>query len=260
VLITNNHVTVNGGGLYFANSETNINNVTLSSNSAVQMAGGIHNYRSTLSITNTVLWDDLPQEIAFITSGGSGDYSIGFSYSNLQGGEEGIENPGDDVVNWLDGNIDENPKFVEEGDSPFQINDGSPCIDAGTPDTSGLNLPDFDLAGEVRIFNDRIDMGAYEWNLFVGIEEAIETGRVAVSIFPNPVNDKLTVSIDSRKESLVKVEMYNISGSILKTFKTGELQNGKQVFSIETGKLKPGIYFLRLQIGNDLLTRKVVKL
>lgn len=48
-----------------------------------------------------------------------------------------------------------------EGNS-YQLNSNSYCSNAGTPSTSGLSLPDYDLAGNNRIQNDTIDIGAYE--------------------------------------------------------------------------------------------------
>jgi len=45
----------------------------------------------------------------------------------------------------------------------YQLSEGSPCIDAGTPDTLGLNIPPMDLAGNERVWNDIIDMGCYEY-------------------------------------------------------------------------------------------------
>jgi hypothetical protein len=39
---------------------------------------------------------------------------------------------------------------------------GSPCANAGSPDTTGLGLSATDLAGGPRIVNGRIDMGPYE--------------------------------------------------------------------------------------------------
>ena len=65
------------------------------------------------------------------------------------------------------------PSSSTNGNTPYQITDGPPCIDAGTL----ANLPDFiesseyDLAGNPRIVGDSIDMGAYEWNPTVGIDK-----------------------------------------------------------------------------------------
>ncbi|MFH2142603.1 MAG: LamG-like jellyroll fold domain-containing protein, partial [Bacteroidota bacterium] len=70
-------------------------------------------------------------------------------------------------------NIDTIPQFVSPSDSAGTNFDGlaadwslqptSPCINAGTPDTTGLNLPAIDLAGNPRIIGDTIDIGPYEY-------------------------------------------------------------------------------------------------
>ncbi len=73
-----------------------------------------------------------------------------------------------------EGNFDADPLFVtpvNPDDAPTTDGDlnllpNSPCINTGTPDTTGLNLPPIDIAGNPRIYNglvDRIDMGAYEF-------------------------------------------------------------------------------------------------
>ncbi|MEA2095598.1 MAG: right-handed parallel beta-helix repeat-containing protein [Candidatus Cloacimonadota bacterium] len=48
----------------------------------------------------------------------------------------------------------------------WSLQSNSMCIDHGTPDTTGLYLPDIDLAGNPRVFQGnepRIDIGAYEF-------------------------------------------------------------------------------------------------
>ncbi|MCD4651089.1 MAG: right-handed parallel beta-helix repeat-containing protein [Candidatus Cloacimonetes bacterium] len=44
----------------------------------------------------------------------------------------------------------------------YQLSDSSLCVNTGTQDTTGLNLPATDLAGNPRIWNEIIDMGVYE--------------------------------------------------------------------------------------------------
>ena len=255
-LITGNEAVNDGGGIYFTYSYAHIQNTTIANNTAGQMAGGIHNYRSNLVVINTIAWNDSPQEITYVTSGGTGTFGLLVLNSDIQGGEEGVENPGDDPVSWLESNIDEDPVFFGEWDDPYQINNGSPCIDAGTPDTTELNLPEFDLAGDLRVFNDRIDMGAYEWNLFVGIEKtnvSIQSG----SIFPIPFSDKLTITLENNHDTFVQIKMYDVSGTMVKSF---GMKTTMQGFSFSTNELKPGIYFVKLQMDNKVLTKKVVKL
>ncbi len=44
----------------------------------------------------------------------------------------------------------------------FSLNASSLAIDAGSPSTTGLNLPTYDLAGKARNYSAAVDMGAYE--------------------------------------------------------------------------------------------------
>jgi hypothetical protein len=58
----------------------------------------------------------------------------------------------------IKGNISANPQFVSS--TNFELQDGSPAVDAGT--TSALDLPKKDFANNPRIVDGTIDMGAYE--------------------------------------------------------------------------------------------------
>lgn len=71
------------------------------------------------------------------------------------------------------------PKFLAAG-SDWHLQEGSPCIDNGDPQTNAQNNKDLD--GNYRYENGRADMGCYESN-FVGIHSPSET---TLNIYPNP--------------------------------------------------------------------------
>jgi hypothetical protein len=58
--------------------------------------------------------------------------------------------------------LNTDPKF-EGWPSDLRLSKFSPAINHGSPDTTGLFLPDTDIAGNPRMYGDRIDMGAYEF-------------------------------------------------------------------------------------------------
>jgi len=66
----------------------------------------------------------------------------------------------------LGGNTSRNPCFIDS--TEFQLSVYSPCVDAGTIDTTGLYLPEYDLGGNVRLQDGNgdntiiVDMGCYE--------------------------------------------------------------------------------------------------
>ena len=97
-------------------------------------------------------------------TGGEQTY-VTISHTDIQGGLDDIVTNMHGTVYWLDGNINENPQFVDTL-SDWSLQSSSCCINNGTPDTTGLDIPSVDLAGNPRIYNgvfDIIDMGAYEY-------------------------------------------------------------------------------------------------
>ncbi|MFH0765320.1 MAG: choice-of-anchor D domain-containing protein [Calditrichota bacterium] len=71
------------------------------------------------------------------------------SYSNIQGGQDGIDDNHNIDITWGDGNIDADPLFVDPDHGDYHLTENSPCIDAGDPDSR----PDPD--------GTRADMGAF---------------------------------------------------------------------------------------------------
>ena len=96
------------------------------------------------------------------------------------------------------------------------------------------------------------------WRDFLNIR-VLETSNVDVvnateiQIFPNPVNHKLTITNHDWQAGDV-VELFDMSGRIVETWRAASLQHGE--FVIDMSSFKSGSYILR--IGNR--TAKVVKM
>jgi hypothetical protein len=144
-----------GGGIFNGNSSLTITNCTFNRNLAVGSGGGISNYwDSNITLTNCILWGDIPDEIQ------AAEGTANINYSNVQGEHSfaGI------------GNINTNPLFAdaENDDYHLQSNTGrwnplrsrwvvdlstSLCIDAGDPIS--------DWTAEPQPNANRTNMGAY---------------------------------------------------------------------------------------------------
>lgn len=146
VMISGNTAESGIGGIYCSNSSLRLINVTVSRNTGFSAV--INCYESSLSLENTILWNNSPQEIYFSQNGNPN--SITITYSDVQGGQQGIVTNDNGTVNWLDGNINADPLFVSYNRGDFHLQEGSPCIDTGNPDLE-YNDPD----------GSRNDMGAY---------------------------------------------------------------------------------------------------
>ncbi|MDO9578574.1 MAG: FlgD immunoglobulin-like domain containing protein [Candidatus Cloacimonadales bacterium] len=263
VLINNNSASGKGGGIYCNNTNLRLFNVSVTNNIA-QFGGGVYcmNY-ATPSLRNCISYNNQPQEIYFRED--AGPSSISIAYSDIQGGEAGIVVNGNGTVNWLEGNIDQDPLFVGIGEHPFELTEFSPCIDAGIPDTTGMNLPPFDLLGNLRIWDgdcngsEIIDMGAYEYGAppYVEIDDDIIIQAPEVILhqnYPNPFNPSTTISFSIPEVSNVKLSVFNIKGQKVKQIVSEQLSAGQHSINWngddESGKaVSSGIYYYKLDVN-----------
>ena len=89
------------------------------------------------------------------------------------------------------------------------------------------------------------------------------TNYIAVSVYPNPFNEKFNFNYFLRKQMPVKIALYDLTGKMTKLI----LQSDMQAEGIHTGEidaeelsLTPGMYYLRFTFENNVVVKKVVKL
>lgn len=164
-----------------------------------------------------------------------------------------------------EGNIHEDPQFVNPtaGAGPdydglaadWSLLDSSPCVNAGTPDTTSLNLPATDLIGNPRIFGIRVDMGAIENQLVVGLpQNPLVNAHVQVS--PNPFGQSFKI-VYPYLQHIRSISFYNQNGQLLEvmqSFNDGELQ------IYDLANQCPGLYLMVTQFEDGTSeTTKLVK-
>ncbi len=253
VLVHNNFAEDTAGGLYLNLFREKFKNITVADNDA-GYARGIFCRKSNLYLENSIFYGEShPQKIVFADYDDSTTLTI--NNSLVQGGQYFINTNNNGTVNWLDGNINQNPVFVNSGDYPYQINDNSPCIDAGSLDTTGITV--FDLAGEPRLFNGRIDMGAYEWNTFVGINENKSVNENAV-VYPNPFNNSTSIYYMLDKDQKVQISIYKSDGKQVHNSILNQ-HSGEQKFNWDASKLPSGYYYYKIQMGDRISSGKMIK-
>ncbi len=155
-LISGNMAGGNGGGMYnYASSSPVLTNCTISGNRGANDGGGIHNYDgSNPSVRNTII---LGNSTGVVDNGTTSVYS----YSLVQG-----------LSNTANGNIDAtgitaavvfvNPVAAASAPTTagdYKLKIGSPAIDMGN---NAVVTTATDIAGNIRIQNTTVDLGAYE--------------------------------------------------------------------------------------------------
>ena len=128
-----------------ATNITAVDNISPLSGGAFWVNGG------TLNLYNSVLWNNLPEDI-FVLDG-----SANLSNSCISDGSTGTFVISDD------------PQFIDYADLDLHLSETSPCIDTGDETLVSFPLPVFDLDGNDRIIDGdengtaTIDMGVYEF-------------------------------------------------------------------------------------------------
>lgn len=186
-LVSGNKATDEGGGLLVGystgpdNTATLLNS-TVSGNNAYA-GGGIFYNTSPLIITNSLIWGN--------STGIDGYHDAStITYSSI---ESLTAAPGS---NNLDGTLPtSNPLFVSQpafSSAPttagnFRLTSCSPAINAGNPSSQTVSsgpynsvaLPATDLASSARLFDSRVDMGAFE---FQGVRTALTITQQPASV------------------------------------------------------------------------------
>ena len=241
VLIMFNEVGVNGGGIYndHLTSHYLLINSTVGGNNAGQYAGGIYTSLNPPQIFNSIIWNNLyyDEEI----------YSLIIAYSDIYGGEDGIEIDNSDNLEWLEGNIDEDPNFVDMSSWDYSLRHDSPCIDAGTAffvwegDTL-LNMTEDEYIG------DAPDMGALEYDGFNSTEpnDYIPTNYMLKPAYPNPFNPTTTISYDIPQESHVILTVYDLMGRELETLVNAVQPIGNHQITWNASNYSSGVYLVQL--------------
>jgi len=83
-----------------------------------------------------------------------------------------------------------------------------------------------------------------------------EFAGLGVSIYPNPSNGQIVLDVSGDSEGLV-FTVVDMHGKLVYTETLSEIRNGLRK-QIDLGDLAKGVYFVRLEAGNDSMTRKLV--
>jgi len=272
VIIAYNSATDHVGAINSSWANTELVNVTIVNNTAPEY-GGIHIASESIPVLrNCIFWNNSPPEISFSSSTIPG--SIYVSYSDIQGGESGIFNGNGSTVNWLVGNIDEDPLFVGSGDHPYTLSSGSPCIDSGDPDSIYNDPEDPNNLGFAlwpAMGSTRNDMGAYGgpnaafWNIIVnGIKEdeseelQIPTEYELAQNYPNPFNPFTTIQYSLKEKSSVELILYDILGAQVVVLVNEEQDAGYYKVNFNAGSLASGVYLYRIKAGDFIESKKMI--
>ncbi|NQU04455.1 MAG: right-handed parallel beta-helix repeat-containing protein, partial [Calditrichaeota bacterium] len=146
-----------------------LRNITVYGNDAGISIDTHEGQRDEINLINSIVCDNNEYELRIFAS--DEPTTLNVSFSDIDGGEDGVEIEENGELEWGDGNIDEDPQFVDSDNGDYHLTEDSPCIDTGDPDSP--EDPD----------ETRADMGAFyfhQFGRFIDVPDDFETIQAAV--------------------------------------------------------------------------------
>jgi len=260
--IMRNHTNGDGGSVACLESaEPIMINCTVTQNTFMEGSGAIFLSASDMILLNSIVWynDGFLMSPTILFDPDSAACSITIAFSDIDGGEEEIQTSNNGEVNWLNGNIDEDPLFADDVNRDFNLSEGSPCIDAGIAffvweqDTL-VNLTPDDYIGNAP------DMGAFE-SEFTDVED----GHVELPdefrlhpAFPNPFNSATELRFDLPIASRVTLKIYDLIGREALILTDNAFVAGRYRLTWNASEMPSGIYLARFEASGYKQTAKLV--
>ena len=272
--VVQNNTGTHGGGVgvgYNVDKQAIIINNTITGNTGYY-GGGLYGESADAVVINTIIWGNTAANGPSIYAESS---TLEVAYSDVEG---------DDV--WPgDGNISEDPGFL---DDDLHIAENSPCEDMGTEDYhfegNWYYAPEFDFEGTPRPYDEGFDIGADECNVITGLPviSSDQSQALSVMIYPNPafLRSEIRYQVGGqqsaacpeesrrRRDKLrdegsavggnVKLTLHDITGKQILFLADQAQAAGEHVVDFDVSGLPAGIYVVRLEAGEAVVTEKMV--
>ncbi len=188
-----------------SNYNTSIINCTIVDNEADSSGAAIYcNDRSELEVSNSIVWNNSPRNIIFEPR--NDDYTMSVDYSDVEGGEEEVGRNDYGEMIWGENNIDDDPLLIETDRGDYVLDEDSPCIDAGDPDSpedpngtrADIGAPPIFVSAVVQgtVYDSETDVPLEDVNIFIADYHSTKSDSLGAWSMPTFSNTrfKLTAS------------------------------------------------------------------
>lgn len=80
-----------------------------------------------------------------------------------------------------------------------------------------------------------------------------------LTVYPNPSNSILNIRYDNSENSRLSLTMVDITGKVIKENDFGQVSSGQSIYTINITDLANGIYFCNFRVGDQSITKQIVK-
>ncbi|MGH1388323.1 T9SS type A sorting domain-containing protein [Kordia sp.] len=225
------------GNLYFYN-----NTVISTRNSNTTLARLSTQDEIMNAFNNIIYCTSIGSSLAMI----NGDGTINMEYNWIKTNWVNAHS-GSGTVNDLGNNLNGiDPLFVDFINQDFNLQEGSPLIDAGTV-IPAIHLPDHNLLNEYVVHTNSsakqvensLDIGAFEKKATLHVTDF---SQERIVVYPNPVSE--TIHIKNNTSNLIdEVLLYTSDGKSIKV----SYSNNR----IDVSHVEVGVYFLKIYLQNS---------
>jgi Protein of unknown function (DUF1565) len=251
--------TLSYNSLGILNAKVNVLNCTFGNNLNENFAGAniCVLYKGELNIYNSILSDNDYAEFYLTTQSGWGTPALNIYNSIVKGGKENIRIYTDNYhLHYDSSNINTDPLWDTTGFFPYSPTFGSPCINAGTTDLpEGWKIPETDLAGNPRVYDGQIDMGAYEFGPWVGIDyQKPKANSQNLRASPNPFCHETRIRYQNKEKGKQCIFVYDINANRVATLMdiTGQPGSGEIIWDGKNDygrELPAGVYIVEFIVN-----------
>ena len=242
LLVVNNIANVKGGAFSFYKSSGTFDHVTIASDSAQVEGGALFMQESEVTFTNSIIWGNRPQQIAFSEYGDPSLVNI--FYSILDEFVTGVETHNNGTVNFGLFNVfDDNPLFCDLDSGNYYLAENSLCVNSGE---NGTHMGVYGIGCNAIL---KIDDQAHIAELF--------TLR---NPYPNPFNPSTTIIYSITVQSTVLLQIFDINGRLVKTLDNGIKQPGEYKCFWNPNNISSGLYFVQMNYEDHVQTQKLILL
>lgn len=125
-------------------------------------------------------------------------------------------------------------------------------------------LSDFDQDGDLDLFVGDDGAGLYLYRnitpqlIALPVFDDLPNAGLHLSLGPNPANPLTVASFELRVASDIDLQVFDISGKLVKTLASGILPAGSHRFIWDATSTASGTYLVRLNTAQDAITQKII--
>lgn len=144
---------------------------------------------------------------------------------------------------------------------PYWRNGRSECDGKGASDASNIDInPAFtNFSAATMAFSTTPNCTIPTLTAKKAIQEEDPSSDVSLNIYPNPTGGNLTISFMQTEQEKVTVSLFDISGHEVGIITDKTYDVGRIDLAYNCSDLIPGVYLLRIQTGNNYVTKSFIK-